>query len=143
MINFSNIKATLMPNFKGGDGITAAQMFVDDKNKIMRITPYFELNGNRYEFKRTRWLIAEYEKLGREMALSPEDKADAMKANNLMADAKRFAEKEYGENPILLFRRGMLICPKPSRKCLKPMGELTGACALCYRISKQRRPIRG
>lgn len=38
MINFSNIKATLMPNFKGGDGITAAQMFVDDKNKIMRIT---------------------------------------------------------------------------------------------------------
>ena len=38
MINFSNIQATLMPNFKGGDGITAAQMFVDDKNKIMRIT---------------------------------------------------------------------------------------------------------
>ena len=61
---------------------------------MMRITPYFELKGNRYEFKRTRWLIAEYEKLGREMALSPEDKADAMKANNLMADAKRFAEKE-------------------------------------------------
>ena len=60
----------------------------------MKLLPYFELNGNRYEFKRTRWLIAEYEKLGREMALSPEDKADAMKANNLMADAKRFAEKE-------------------------------------------------
>ena len=38
MINFSDIKATLMPNFKGGDGVTAAQMFVDDKNKIMRIT---------------------------------------------------------------------------------------------------------
>ena len=59
----------------------------------MRITPYFELNDTRYEFKRTRWLIAEYEKLGREMALSPEDKADTMKANNLIADAKRFAEK--------------------------------------------------
>ena len=38
MINFSDIKATIMPNFKGGDGVTAAQMFVDDKNKIMRIT---------------------------------------------------------------------------------------------------------
>lgn len=59
----------------------------------MRITPYFELNDTRYEFNRTRWIIAEYEKLGREMALSPEDKADTMKANNLMADAKRFAEK--------------------------------------------------
>ena len=60
----------------------------------MKLAPYFELKGNRFEFKRTRWLIAEYEKLGREMALSPEDKANAMKANNLMADAKRFAEKE-------------------------------------------------
>jgi hypothetical protein len=59
----------------------------------MRINPYFELDGTRYELKRTRWLIAEYEKLGREMALSPEDKADAMKANNLMADAKSLAEK--------------------------------------------------
>lgn len=60
----------------------------------MKLAPYFELDGIRYEFMRTRWLIAEYEKLGREMALSPEDKADTMKANNLMADAKRFAEKE-------------------------------------------------
>ena len=60
----------------------------------MKLAPYFELNGTRYEFKRTRWLIAEYEKLGREMALSAEDRADAMKANNLMADVKRFAEKE-------------------------------------------------
>lgn len=59
----------------------------------MRINPYFELDGTRYELTRTRWLIAEYEKLGREMALSPEDKADAMKANNLMADAKSLAEK--------------------------------------------------
>jgi mannose-6-phosphate isomerase-like protein (cupin superfamily) len=38
MINFSDIQPTLMPNFQGGEGITAAQMFVDDKNKIMRIT---------------------------------------------------------------------------------------------------------
>jgi hypothetical protein len=71
----------------------------------MKLAPYFDLNGTRYEFRRTRWLIAEYEKLGREMALSAEDKADAMKANNLMADAKRFAEKEkewwdtFCENP--------------------------------------------
>jgi hypothetical protein len=60
----------------------------------MKLTPYFELNGNRYEFKTTRWLIAEYERLGKEMEVSAEDKTNALTANNLMADAKRFAEKE-------------------------------------------------
>lgn len=59
----------------------------------MRITPYFEVNGNRYEFKRTRWLIAEYKRLNEEMPLSAEDKANAVRANNLVADAKKFAEK--------------------------------------------------
>lgn len=59
----------------------------------MRINPYFELNGNRYEITRTRWLIAEYKKLGEEMPLSAEDKANAITANNLVADAKKFADK--------------------------------------------------
>jgi hypothetical protein len=72
----------------------------------MKLAPYFDLNGTRYEFKRTRWLIAEYEKLGREMALSAEDKADSMKASNLMADAKRFAEKTQEMWEIL--------CEKPT-----------------------------
>jgi hypothetical protein len=60
----------------------------------MRITPYFEINGNRYEFKRTRWLIAEYRRLNEENPLSDEDKANAIKASNLVADVKKFAEKE-------------------------------------------------
>lgn len=60
----------------------------------MRITPYFELDGNRYEFKRTRWLIAEYKRLNEENPLSDEDKANAIKASNLVADVKKFAEKE-------------------------------------------------
>lgn len=60
----------------------------------MRITPYFELNGNRYEFKRTRWIIAEYRRLNEENPLSEEDKANAIKASNLVADVKKFAEKE-------------------------------------------------
>ena len=59
----------------------------------MKLTPYFELNGNRYEFKRTRWLIAEYKRLGEESPLSADDKANAIKANNLVADAKQLAEK--------------------------------------------------
>ena len=60
----------------------------------MRITPYFELEGNRYEFKRTRWLIAEYKKLLEEKPLADDDKSNALTANNLIADAKKFAEKE-------------------------------------------------
>ena len=60
----------------------------------MRITPYFELEGNRYEFKRTRWLIAEYKKLLEENPLADDDKSNALTANNLIADAKKFAEKE-------------------------------------------------
>jgi benzoyl-CoA reductase/2-hydroxyglutaryl-CoA dehydratase subunit BcrC/BadD/HgdB len=59
----------------------------------MKLTPYFEVNGNRYEFKRTHWLIAEHSRLGEEMPLSAEDKANAVRANNLVADAKKFADK--------------------------------------------------
>jgi hypothetical protein len=59
----------------------------------MRINPYFELEGNRYEIKRTRWLINEYKKLGEETPLSADDKANAITANNLVADAKKFADK--------------------------------------------------
>lgn len=60
----------------------------------MRITPYFELkNGNRYEFKKTRWLIAEHQRLNEEFDISAEDKENAVKANNLVADAKKFSDK--------------------------------------------------
>lgn len=61
---------------------------------MSRINPYFELNGNRYELKRTRWLVAEYRRLNEESPLSDEDKANAIKASNLVADVKKFAEKE-------------------------------------------------
>lgn len=59
----------------------------------MKITPYFELNGNRYEIKKTRWLVAEYQRLNEEAPLSDDDKANAIKANNLVADARKFSEK--------------------------------------------------
>jgi hypothetical protein len=59
----------------------------------MRITPYFELDGNRYEFKRTRWLIAEHRRLNEESPVSDEDRANAVTASNLVADAQRYADK--------------------------------------------------
>ena len=71
----------------------------------MKLAPYFELNKTRYEFKRTRWLIAEYKRLNEESPLSDEDRANAITASNLVADVKKFAEKEnewwdtFCENP--------------------------------------------
>lgn len=59
-----------------------------------KITPFFNLNGVKYEIKKTRWLIAEYNRLNEETPLSDEDRADALKASNLVADAQKFAEKE-------------------------------------------------
>lgn len=60
----------------------------------MRINPYFELEGKRYEFKRTRWLIAEHRRLNEETPISETDKANLAKAGNLISDARKFAEKE-------------------------------------------------
>ena len=58
-----------------------------------KIIPFFELNGQRYEIKRTRYLLAEYDKLGEESQLSNEDKANAIKAQSLIGDIQRYAEK--------------------------------------------------
>lgn len=85
----------------------------------MRITPYFEIDENRYEFKRTQWIIAEYRRLNEESPVSDDDRAKAAKAASLVADAKKFAEKEkemwdkFCENPtednqrIYLMFKGM------------------------------------
>ena len=36
IIDFNNIEVSLMPQFKGGKGVTKTQMFNDGTNKIMR-----------------------------------------------------------------------------------------------------------
>lgn len=61
---------------------------------MRKITPYFELDGNHYEIKRTRWLIAEYRRLNEESPLSDKDRENAITASNLVADVKKYAEKE-------------------------------------------------
>lgn len=60
---------------------------------MSKIIPFFELNGQRYEIKRTRYLLAEYDKLGEESQLSNEDKANAIKAQSLIGDIQKYAEK--------------------------------------------------
>lgn len=57
------------------------------------IIPFFEINGQRYEIKRTRYLLAEYNKLAKESQLKKEDKANAIKAQTMIADMRRYAEK--------------------------------------------------
>lgn len=57
------------------------------------ITPFFEVDGIRYEIKRTRYLLAEYDKMSSESSLSNEDKENAIKAQSLIADIQRYAEK--------------------------------------------------
>lgn len=58
-----------------------------------KIIPFFELNGQRYEIKATRYLLAEYDNLGEENELSNEDKANAIKAQSLIGDIQKYAEK--------------------------------------------------
>ena len=60
---------------------------------MSKIIPFFELNGQRYEIKRTRYLLAEYDKLGEKSQLSNEDKANAIKAQSLIGDIQKYAEK--------------------------------------------------
>lgn len=59
-----------------------------------KIIPYFEVNGQRYEIKRTRYLLAEYDKLGEQTDLSNEDKVNAVKTQNIIADIRKYAERE-------------------------------------------------
>lgn len=59
----------------------------------MKIIPFFEIDGQRYEIKRTRYLLAEYDKLSKESELSNDDKTNAIKAQNLIADVQKYAQK--------------------------------------------------
>ncbi len=60
---------------------------------MSKIIPFFEVNGKRYEIKKTRYLLAEYDKLSEDSGLSKEDKANAIKAQSLIGDIQRYAEK--------------------------------------------------
>lgn len=60
---------------------------------MSKIVPFFELNGNRYEIKKTRYLLAEYDKISEENHISDEDKANAVKLQNIIEDVKKYAEK--------------------------------------------------
>lgn len=57
------------------------------------VTPYFIYNEQRYEIKKTRYLVAEYDKLAKENGLNNEDKASAVKAQTMITNLKKYAQK--------------------------------------------------
>ena len=59
----------------------------------MKLTPFFELDGQRYEIIKTRYLLAEYNKLANESELSNLDKANAIKSQTLINDVQKYAKK--------------------------------------------------
>lgn len=58
-----------------------------------RIKPYFEVDGQKYELMATRYLIAEYQKIGKENDLTNEDKENAIKAQTLINDLQKYIQK--------------------------------------------------
>lgn len=59
----------------------------------MKLTPFFEIDGQRYEIRKTRYLLAEYNKLANESELSNADKANAIKSQALIGDVQKYGEK--------------------------------------------------
>lgn len=59
----------------------------------MRINPYFEIDKKRYELKRTRYLMVEYEKISENNNLSNEDKVNAVKLQNMATQVRELAEQ--------------------------------------------------
>lgn len=59
-----------------------------------RIIPFFEVDGKRYEIKRTRYLLAEYDKLRNSANLSKEDKVNAVKAQSIIAEVQKWGKRK-------------------------------------------------
>lgn len=60
---------------------------------MKELKPFFILNGIRYEIMATRYLLAEYNKLSEEADLPSNDKANVIKAQYLMGEIQKYAEK--------------------------------------------------
>jgi hypothetical protein len=60
---------------------------------MKKINPFFEVNGNRFEIKPTRYILAEYDKMTRESNLDAEQKENVLKVQRLAEEAKKFAEQ--------------------------------------------------
>lgn len=60
---------------------------------MKNLVPFFEVNGYRYEIKRTRYLLAEYQALQEHANLSVENRQNGAKVERLLSDLRKYAGK--------------------------------------------------
>lgn len=58
-----------------------------------KIIPYFDLKGERYEIKKTRFLMAQYDKLREEKLTSEENRASVIKSQKALDEFNELSEK--------------------------------------------------
>lgn len=110
---------------------------------MRNIVPFFEIDGQRYEIKRTRYLIAEYDKLGEESTLSNADKENAIKAQSLIADVQKYGLKaeEYWqkleENPSKETRDNYYMFKEMYDKALEELAKLEAETGSTNRLQKE------
>lgn len=108
-----------------------------------KIIPFFELNGKRYEIKRTRYLLAEYDKLTESTDFSKEDKIVAAKMQNLIADIQKYAEKtkeleeKYFEDFDDIAEKKYLKAKALYEKALNEYAELEAETGSSVKLRKQ------
>lgn len=59
----------------------------------MKIIPFFEIDGTRYEIRPTRWLYCKYEELRQNADISNEDKINSALLQRKVDDVARLAER--------------------------------------------------
>jgi hypothetical protein len=64
-----------------------------EKKNMKDILPSLEVNGVTYEIDKTRYILAEYNKMGEEADLTEEDKVATVEFQSLIKDVKKYGEK--------------------------------------------------
>lgn len=59
-----------------------------------RITPFFEVGGKRYEIKRTRYVLAEFDKRKEEISLSADDEKEYVKEQDKNKQLEKLAQRK-------------------------------------------------
>ena len=108
-----------------------------------KLTPFFKLNGVRYEIKKTRYLLAEYQRLGEELGSTDEEKALATKAISLLQEVKRYAvkldefEARFFETLDETDEKRYLKVKEYYQRALNDYAELEGADELIKKVQKK------
>lgn len=97
---------------------------------MTKITPFFTVNGVRYEIKRTRFILAEYDKLIREIGNTAEENAVLTRYYSLVGDIEKYAKKTLELEQVFFetfddeAERKYLKCKSLYDNALKELSEL-------------------